>query len=119
MSYKNWLVPVVLGLAWGSGPVVAQDLLQGDARSACEALLCLSTGAPPAACTPALQRYFSIQHRKFGRTQRLRSAFLRQCPLAYQTSPMAALATAPALASPSVASGDPTPPGPDTAVQSH
>ena len=68
--------------------------LSGDARLACEALLCLSTGAPPSECNGALDRYFSIAHRKLAHTIRLRGNFLRQCPAAYQTAQMADLVAA-------------------------
>lgn len=72
----------------------AQDELSGDTRLACEAVLCLSTGSPPAECAPALRRYFSITHRRLAQTIRLRGSFLRLCPTAQQTPQMSALITA-------------------------
>ena len=72
----------------------AQELLAGDARLACEAILCLSTGSPPQECAPALRRYFSITHRRLAQTIRRRGDFLRLCPASQQTAPMSSLVTA-------------------------
>lgn len=58
---------------------VAQESLQGDAKLACEALLCLSASARPAECTPSLKRYFSISFKKFSDTLRGRMNFLNMC----------------------------------------
>lgn len=82
----------VLAAFWGAGRAAqAQELLTGDTRLACEAVLCLSTGSPPAACAPALQRYFSISHRRLSQTLQKRSRFLQLCPVARQTPQMSAL----------------------------
>ena len=56
------------------------NLLTGDKKLACEAVMCLSSGTRPSECNPALHRYFSIHHRKLGDTIRARRDFLRQCP---------------------------------------
>lgn len=72
----------------------AQELLMGDTRLACEAILCLSTGTQPGECTPSLRRYFSISHRKLSDTIRGRINFLNLCPAAHQTPQMAALVNA-------------------------
>ena len=61
-------------------PSQAQQVLTGDTRFACEALLCLASGQRPDECTPSLQRYFSIKLRRFNDTQRARSSFLNLCP---------------------------------------
>lgn len=58
----------------------ANDLLQGDERSACEAILCLSSNARPNECAPSIHRYFSIKHKKLGDTLRARRDFLNMCP---------------------------------------
>ena len=85
----------VLAASLGVGLAAhAQDELSGDTRLACEAVLCLSTGSPPAECAPALRRYFSISHRKLAETLKRRSRFLNLCPVAQQTPQMAALITA-------------------------
>lgn len=43
------------------------ELLTGDTRLACEAILCLSTGERPSECQPAIRRYFSIVRRTSAR----------------------------------------------------
>lgn len=58
----------------------ANDLLQGDERSACEAILCLSSNTRPNECAPSIHRYFSIKHKKLGDTLRARRDFLNMCP---------------------------------------
>lgn len=59
---------------------LANDLLQGDERTACEAILCLSSGTRPNECAPPIRRYFSIKHRKLGDTLHARRNFLNMCP---------------------------------------
>ena len=71
---------------------VAEDLLTGDARMTCEALLCLSSGTHPSECTPALSRYFSIHKRTFSRTLSARLNFLNLCPASATNSQMRSLA---------------------------
>ena len=63
-----------------AAPSQAQQVLTGDTRYACEAVLCLTSGQRPDECTPSLQRYFSIRLRRFNDTQRARSSFLNLCP---------------------------------------
>ena len=70
------------------------DLLTGDTRLACEAILCLSTGTRPGECSPSLHRYFSISHRKLSDTIRARGNFLNLCPVANQTPEMSLLVNA-------------------------
>jgi hypothetical protein len=70
---------VVIGTLAASS-AQAQAVLTGDTRLACEAVLCLATATRPAECTPSLQRYFSIRHRKWGDTVRARFNFLQLCP---------------------------------------
>jgi len=60
--------------------VHAQDVLTGDTRLACEAVLCLASGTRPSECTPSLSRYFSISHRRWRDTLRGRIDFLNLCP---------------------------------------
>ena len=73
----SMVVVATLGVA---APGQAQQVLTGDTRLACEAMLCLLSGQRPDECTPSLQRYFSIKLRKFNDTQRARSNFLNLCP---------------------------------------
>ena len=60
----------------------ANDLLTGDTRLACEAILCLSTGSRPSECSPSIKRYFSINHKKISDTIKDRKNFLNLCPTA-------------------------------------
>lgn len=92
MNRRYLAMPVALALTGFSLHANAQEL-QGDARLACEAILCLSTGSPPGECNPALKRYFSITHRRLGQTIRLRNNFLRLCPASGQTELMSSLVT--------------------------
>lgn len=56
------------------------DLLTGDIRLACEALLCLSSDTRPSECTPSLERYFAIHYRNLSDTLDARLDFLNLCP---------------------------------------
>ena len=56
------------------------DVLTGDAKLACEALLCLPSAVRPSECTPSIQRYFSIRKKKWKNTLNARKAFLNLCP---------------------------------------
>ena len=63
-----------------SNPATQPDLLTGDTKLACEAILCLSSGTRPSECNPSLQRYFSIHHKKPHKTIQARQDFLNLCP---------------------------------------
>lgn len=56
------------------------ELLTGDVRLACEAILCLSSGDRSGECAPSINRYFSIHHKKLSDTLRARRNFLSLCP---------------------------------------
>lgn len=61
--------------------VTQEELLTGDTKLACEAILCLSSGDRPSECSPSLQRYFSIsRHKKLTDTIQARKDFLQICP---------------------------------------
>lgn len=65
-------------------PVTAhadENLLSGDTRLACEAILCLSSGDRPSECAPALSRYFGIRLDKPHETIQARLNFLNLCPV--------------------------------------
>ena len=86
MTPKN-LTPALLlllplsALAEQAGSQNSQtDLLTGDARLACEAILCLSSGERPSECTPSLKRFFSIKQKRWGDTLNARKNFLKLCP---------------------------------------
>lgn len=57
-----------------------EGLFTGDTKLSCEAILCLSSGERPSECKPALQRYFSISHKKLSDTLKARKNFLQICP---------------------------------------
>ena len=76
-------------LAWGNplssavlpaGVPQAGDLLTEDAKLACEAVLCLSSGKRPSECNESIARYFSIHHKKPHKTLQARRDFLNLCP---------------------------------------
>jgi hypothetical protein len=83
---------LVLGL--GIINAKADGLLEGDERSACEALLCLSSGKRPTECQPSLNRYFSIHYKKPSDTYRARKKFLDLCPQSNQNQAMSRLTEA-------------------------
>ncbi|ENE6639034.1 conjugal transfer protein [Salmonella enterica] len=62
----------------------ATDLLTGDTRLACEAILCLSSSAGKgiSECAPSLKKYFSISAKKMKDTIKKRKNFLKLCPAA-------------------------------------
>ncbi|SSY70668.1 TrbM/KikA/MpfK family conjugal transfer protein [Alysiella crassa] len=61
-------------------PMASGDLLTGDKRLACEAVLCLSSGERPSECASSLRRYFSIKFKKPHKTISARKDFLKLCP---------------------------------------
>lgn len=70
---------------FASSSLLAQDntseqLLTGDTKLACEAVLCLSTGKRPDECEPPLTRYFSITAKNFKDQIKKRRKFLKLCP---------------------------------------
>ena len=56
------------------------DLLTGDKRLACEAIMCLSSAHRPGECQPSLKRYFSIHAKKPHKLAEKRKNFLKLCP---------------------------------------
>ena len=88
------LAALVAALGSTAGTASAQDVLTGDTRLACEAILCLSSGTRPSECTPSLSRYFNITKRKLSDTIRARLNFLQLCPVASQTPEMQSLVSA-------------------------
>jgi hypothetical protein len=85
---------LVASLCCTAGTASAQDVLTGDMRLACEAILCLAARARPSECTPSLSRYFGISKRKLTDTLKGRLSFLNLCPVANQTPQMSSLVSA-------------------------
>ena len=87
---KNTSIPIILKpiliattavlMTATSKTTYAADVLTGDTRLACEAILCLSSGVRPGECTPSLDRYFGIKHKYWSDTVRSRINFLNLCP---------------------------------------
>ena len=82
MASSALLMPVGASAMPLTNPAVytPPDLLTGDVRTACEAILCLSTGERPHECSAPLRRYFSIKHKKLHDTIKARKNFLQLCP---------------------------------------
>lgn len=73
---------------------LAQTVIAGDTRLACEAILCLSSGQRPDQCTPSIARYFSITGRRLSDTIQGRINFLNLCPAAGADGNMKSLVSA-------------------------
>ena len=76
---KKLLSVAILASIFGSHLVA--DELTGDTRLACEAILCLSSSEKPSECQPSLDRYFSINAKKWKDTVTKRRNFLQLCPV--------------------------------------
>jgi len=87
------VLPVAAFFLTGINTVQAQDVLTGDTRLACEAVLCLSSGTRPGECAPSLARYFGIKFDKPWDTIKARIDFLNMCP-AHNEPGMPSLITA-------------------------
>lgn len=96
MQSKKLLASALLALTACTASVTAtaQDVLNGDTRLACEAILCLASGTRPTECASSLQKYFSISFRRFSDTIRGRVNFLKLCPTSSQTPEMQSLVSA-------------------------
>lgn len=77
---KLALFTLILGVSSNTMAYTQGDVLTGDTKLACEALLCLATSTRPSECKPSLKRYFSIKARKPHDTFKARLNFLRLCP---------------------------------------
>lgn len=96
MRHKHWIASIFLTICVGGTaiPVRAQEVLTGDTRLACEALLCLASGTRPTQCAASIIRYFSISFRHFSDTIRGRMNFLNLCPAGNQTPQMQSFVSA-------------------------
>ena len=61
-------------------PRAADDILTGDTRLACEAILCLSSSSRPSECAASLKKYYSLRAKKWHQTVTKRKNFLKLCP---------------------------------------
>ena len=71
-----------------------QNLLTGDTRLACEAIICLSSTKEESECMPSLAKYFSINASDWVDTVRDRLNFLNLCPSATEDENMVSLVEA-------------------------
>ena len=74
---KKSLGLLIAALLGAAPATYADDVLTGDTRLACEAILCLSSGDRPSECASSIRRYFSIRHKKLGNTIKARRNFLK------------------------------------------
>ena len=76
-------------LAFGvvSSNAIELDMLSGDTRLACEAMLCLASPVKPPECSASLARYFSIDAKKWGEVIAKRRSFLSLCPVDASSDP--------------------------------
>lgn len=70
------------------------EMLSGDEGTACEAIMCLSTGGPPSECASSLRKYFSINLSKPWKTIQARINFLKMCPTSNDSPQMGTLVEA-------------------------
>jgi hypothetical protein len=77
---KKYLFLGVMSTSLLASPVQANDTLDGDSKTACEVILCMSSGSRPAECNPPLKKYFSIKGKKLKDTLTKRKNFLKLCP---------------------------------------
>src|SRR5450631_1205920 len=75
-------------------PAQADNLLSGDTKYACEALMCLATGQRPSECEPSIKKYFMITASKPWLVIQARKNFLKLCPSANSSSQMQSLVEA-------------------------
>ena len=96
MKHKRLFVSMLLftGTLIVASRANGQQILTGDTRLACEAILCLSSSLRPSECTPSLRRYFGISMRRLSDTIRARANFLKLCPMSDQTPQMSSLVNA-------------------------
>lgn len=64
-----------------SSSLFSSDVLTGDTKLSCEAILCLSSSTRPSECSPSLSKYFSINLKHWSDTVRERGNFLKLCPV--------------------------------------
>lgn len=76
MSYIQKIVILVVVLIAS----FQAQALTGDAKTACEVILCLSSGQRPSECREPLRKYFSISAKRFSDTIKKRKNFLKLCP---------------------------------------
>ncbi|AWI35142.1 TrbM/KikA/MpfK family conjugal transfer protein [Helicobacter apodemus] len=82
---KTLIVALIFGVI--SAEAIELELLSGDTRSACEAILCLASPVKPPECASAIAKYFSIKFKKPWQTLQARKNFLNLCPVDSSNDP--------------------------------
>jgi hypothetical protein len=77
---KVTFVAMAIMLGLSINLLADENELTGDRRTACEVLLCLSSGQRPSECDPALRHFYSIKDKKPWKTLQKRRNFLELCP---------------------------------------
>lgn len=79
MNKKTLAITALLSSLTGFNYASA-SVLSGDAKIACEVILCLSSGTRPSECNAPIRKYFSIKLNKPWKTINARRNFLALCP---------------------------------------
>lgn len=77
---KIFISLLALGII-NSANALDLQVLTGDTRLACEAMLCLASPTKPSECSNALAKFFSIKFKKPWKTIQARQNFLNLCPV--------------------------------------
>jgi hypothetical protein len=85
---KSMILIALMAVSLFTSSSQAENILTGDSRLACEAILCLSSNTRPNECSPSLSHYFGIRTKKWKDTVKARRKFLNQCPKANQSKAM-------------------------------
>ena len=70
-----------------SANAIELEMLSGDTKLACEAMLCLASPTKPSEWSPSLSRYFSIDAKKWKDVVAKRKSFLNLCPVDSSSDP--------------------------------
>jgi hypothetical protein len=81
MSAKKLAVLATLAACMAASAQQVPQVMEGDEKLACEAILCLAASTRPAECVPSIRKFFSISFRRFSDTLRGRANFLNLCPI--------------------------------------
>lgn len=77
---KVTFVAMAIMLGLSINLLADENELTGDRRTACEVLLCLSSGQRPSECNAPLRKFYSIKAKRSWQTLKKRREFLELCP---------------------------------------
>lgn len=92
-NIKAKVSAAVIAAFFMGSPVGAEEFT-GELKYACEAVLCLSSSTRPSECSPALNYFFNIKHKRIDKTIKARLNFLNLCPASSETPDMKNLVSA-------------------------